>query len=79
MVSPSPGGGWLVEDEECGVVVAMEELEVLDIAHSLTEISQADGVAGLDVMVLTAGQTPHIYTAHLTHTYIQYFLLNPKL
>ena len=34
----------------------MQELDVLDGAHPLTEISQSDGVAGLDIMVLTAMQ-----------------------
>ena len=52
-VSPGPGWGWLIQDEEGGVVVAMEEMEVLHIAHSLTEVPQRYGVAGLDVMVLT--------------------------
>ena len=51
--SPSPGGGGLVEDEEGGVVVAVQELDVLDAAHPLTQVSQSDGVAGLYVVVLT--------------------------
>ena len=53
-VLPGPGGRGLIEDEEGGVVVAMQELDVLDRAHPLTEVSQTDGVASLDIMVLTA-------------------------
>ena len=55
-VSPSPGGGWFVEDEEGGAVVAVEELNILDTAHPLTQVPQRHGVAGLDVVGLTASR-----------------------
>ena len=51
--SPGPGWGGFIQYEESGVVVAMEELDVLHTAHPLTQVSQRHSVAGLDVVVLT--------------------------
>ena len=40
----------------------MKELQVLDTADTLTEVPERDGVAGLDVVVLTAHTHTHTHT-----------------
>ena len=55
-LSPCPGGGGLIQDEDSGIVVAVEEVEVLHVYHLLRQLPQEDGVAGLDALVLTEGR-----------------------
>ena len=52
--SPSPCGNRLMEDEQGGAVVAMDKTEVLDIDHRLLQSPQIDGVAGENILTLSA-------------------------
>lgn len=53
MVSPCPGRCGLIQDKHCGAVVAMQKVEIFHVAHRLRQVPQTDGVAGLNVTVIT--------------------------
>lgn len=55
MKLPRPGLVGLVEDEESGLIVAMQELHVNDVQQLLIELPHIDNVTGEETGLLPVG------------------------